>query len=157
MSPFDSGHATSRQVQHVPRHPDACVSGLAVPPSHPAASRSVWVRDFGPAPRSPDTNPSDVLHHTSNDEVRQEFSIVFTARPVTAEPTPSSESARVEWVPPNGLNDRGMHASMRKRLDHSLRGATEPSSTETWRPALPRAERQPQVQALHVHEPSHHV
>ena len=30
------------------------------------------------------TNPHHVIHYTSNNEVRQEFSIVFTARPVGA-------------------------------------------------------------------------
>jgi 8-oxo-dGTP pyrophosphatase MutT (NUDIX family) len=71
------------------------------------------------------TNPNHVLHYTSNDEVRQEFSVVFTARPVAGEPTPSSESSRVEWVPPENLHAHPMHASMRKRLDHYLSGKTE--------------------------------
>jgi 8-oxo-dGTP pyrophosphatase MutT (NUDIX family) len=72
------------------------------------------------------TNPNHVLHYTSNDEVRQEFSVVFTGRPVAGEPTPSSESSRVEWVSPEDLGNHPMHASMRKRLDHYLSGRTEP-------------------------------
>jgi 8-oxo-dGTP pyrophosphatase MutT (NUDIX family) len=72
------------------------------------------------------TNPNHVLHYTSNDEVRQEFSIVLTARPVAGQPTPSSESSRVEWVTPEKLDDHPMHASMRKRLAHYLSGRTEP-------------------------------
>ena len=72
------------------------------------------------------TNPSHVLHYTSNDEVRQEFSVVFTARPIAGEPTPSSESSRVEWVSPRDLDKHEMHVSMRKRLEHYLRGTTEP-------------------------------
>jgi 8-oxo-dGTP pyrophosphatase MutT (NUDIX family) len=72
------------------------------------------------------TNPNHVLHYTSNDEVRQEFSVVLTARPVAGQPTPSSESSRVEWVTPEKLDDHPMHASMRKRLAHYLSGRTEP-------------------------------
>jgi 8-oxo-dGTP pyrophosphatase MutT (NUDIX family) len=72
------------------------------------------------------TNPNHVLHYTSNDEVRQEFSVVLTARPVAGQPTPSSESSRVEWVTPKKLDDHPMHASMRKRLAHYLSGRTEP-------------------------------
>jgi ADP-ribose pyrophosphatase YjhB (NUDIX family) len=72
------------------------------------------------------TNPNHVLHYTSNDEVRQEFSIVFTARPLAGEPTPSSESSRVEWVAPGDWDDHPMHTSMRKRLDHYLSGKADP-------------------------------
>ena len=72
------------------------------------------------------TNPNHVLHYTSNDEVRQEFSVVFTARAVAGEPTPSSESSQVKWVSPEALKDHVMHVSMRKRLDHYLSGDTQP-------------------------------
>src|SRR5215475_2887940 len=41
------------------------------------------------------TNPRHVILYTSNGEVRQEFSIVFSARPVCGEPTPSDESPEV--------------------------------------------------------------
>jgi 8-oxo-dGTP pyrophosphatase MutT (NUDIX family) len=72
------------------------------------------------------TDPNHVLHYTSNDEVRQEFSVVFTARPLTGEPTPSSESSRVEWVSPEEMNQLQMDPSMRKRLTYFLSGQTEP-------------------------------
>lgn len=45
------------------------------------------------------TDPRHVIHYTSNDEVRQEFSIVLTGRPISGQPTPSSESSEVRWVP----------------------------------------------------------
>src|SRR3569833_1980131 len=44
------------------------------------------------------TDPRHVIDYTSNDEVRQEFSIVLTGRPVTGRPTPSSVSCVVRWV-----------------------------------------------------------
>jgi ADP-ribose pyrophosphatase YjhB (NUDIX family) len=41
------------------------------------------------------SDPRHVIHFTSNDEVRREFSVVLTARPVSGEPTPSTESSEV--------------------------------------------------------------
>jgi ADP-ribose pyrophosphatase YjhB (NUDIX family) len=64
------------------------------------------------------TNPRHVLEYTSNGEVRQEFSVVFTAQPVAGEPTPSDESSEVVWVAPADLANYHMHPSMRQRLDH---------------------------------------
>lgn len=64
------------------------------------------------------TDPNHVLHYTSNDEVRQEFSVVFTARPCGGQPRPSSESSQVEWVPLGKIDSLQMHPSMRKRLRH---------------------------------------
>jgi ADP-ribose pyrophosphatase YjhB (NUDIX family) len=45
------------------------------------------------------TNPRHVILYTSNGEVRQEFSIVFTARPAGGALRPSSESSEPHWVP----------------------------------------------------------
>jgi ADP-ribose pyrophosphatase YjhB (NUDIX family) len=64
------------------------------------------------------TNPHHVIHYTSNDEVRQEFSVVFTARPVGGELRPSSESAKPQWVARTAIPDLQMHPSMRQRIQH---------------------------------------
>lgn len=72
------------------------------------------------------TNPRHVMHYTSNDEVRQECSLVFAARPTGGEPTPSSESREVRWVAPDELGDYTMHPSMRQRLQHLLENRDEP-------------------------------
>jgi ADP-ribose pyrophosphatase YjhB (NUDIX family) len=45
--------------------------------------------------------PKHLIHYTSNDEVRQEFSILLTARPIAGEPTPSSESSEVHCAEPD--------------------------------------------------------
>jgi len=45
------------------------------------------------------SDPRHVILYTSDDEVRQEFSIVLTARALSGQPTPSSESSEVRWVP----------------------------------------------------------
>lgn len=63
------------------------------------------------------TNPGHVLHYTSNDEVRQEFSIVYHGRAVAKEADPDNESAEVVWVQPDQLDSIGpMHPTMRYRL-----------------------------------------
>jgi 8-oxo-dGTP pyrophosphatase MutT (NUDIX family) len=72
------------------------------------------------------TSPRHVIRYTSNDEVRQEFSIVFTARPVGGELRPSNESAEPQWVYPASLTGLQMHASMRLRIQHYLDKRTEP-------------------------------
>jgi ADP-ribose pyrophosphatase YjhB (NUDIX family) len=66
------------------------------------------------------TNPRHVILYTSNGEVRQEFSIVFTARPVGGELRPSSESAEPRWISPAAVPSLPMHQSMRQRIQHYL-------------------------------------
>ncbi|QSB14039.1 NUDIX domain-containing protein [Natronosporangium hydrolyticum] len=66
------------------------------------------------------TDPKHVIHYTSNDEVRQEFSVVFTARPTGGTPTPSSESREVHWVTLDQLDTLTMDPSMRMRINRYL-------------------------------------
>src|SRR4051812_34311668 len=66
------------------------------------------------------TNPRHVMEYTSNGEVRQECSLVFAARPIAGEPTPSSESSEVRWVPAGEVDRLRMHPSMRQRVTHVL-------------------------------------
>jgi 8-oxo-dGTP pyrophosphatase MutT (NUDIX family) len=61
---------------------------------------------------------------TSSPEVRQEFSVVFSARPVGGSPQTSSESARVEWVPADVIGDLRMTDAQRVRL-HEWRRVAE--------------------------------
>jgi 8-oxo-dGTP pyrophosphatase MutT (NUDIX family) len=72
------------------------------------------------------SDPGHVIHFTSNDEVRREFSVVVTARPVGGEPTVSSESSEVRWVPPGDLGGYKMGRAMRKRVDDYLSGTDTP-------------------------------
>lgn len=72
------------------------------------------------------TDPKHLIHYTSNDEVRQEFSIVLTARPVSGEPTPSSESSEVHWMAPDALDGLQMDRSMRTRIMDYLKGDGTP-------------------------------
>ena len=66
------------------------------------------------------TDPKHVIHYTSNDEVRQEFSVLFTARAVGGEVAASDESREVLWLAPDDLAGRPMHPSMRLRVRHLL-------------------------------------
>lgn len=68
------------------------------------------------------TDPRHVIHYTGNNEVRQEFPVVFTARYVSGEPTPSDESRDVVWVPRAEVDSLTMHRSMRQRIDAYLLG-----------------------------------
>ncbi len=72
------------------------------------------------------TSPAHVIRYTSNEEVRQEFSVVFTARPVSGQLTPSSESAEPGWVPVAAAADLPMHPSMRQRIQHYADGSLSP-------------------------------
>jgi ADP-ribose pyrophosphatase YjhB (NUDIX family) len=66
------------------------------------------------------SDPKHVLLYTSNGEVRQEFSIVLIARPLSGQPTPSSESSEVRWVPVSEVRDYTMDRSMRIRINDYL-------------------------------------
>ncbi len=72
------------------------------------------------------SDPKHVLLYTSNGEVRQEFSIVLTARPLSGQPTPSSESSEVRWVPVSEVRDYTMDRSMRIRIDDFLACKSSP-------------------------------
>ena len=69
------------------------------------------------------TDPRHVILYTSNGEARQEFSIVYIARPVAGVPTPSSESREVVWVAADAVDTLPMHRSMRLRISHYRSGS----------------------------------
>jgi ADP-ribose pyrophosphatase YjhB (NUDIX family) len=72
------------------------------------------------------TDPGHVMLYTSNGEVRQEFSIVLTARASGGRPTASSETSEVRWVPQGELGDYQMDPSMRLRVQHYLERRDRP-------------------------------
>lgn len=72
------------------------------------------------------SDPKHVILYTSDGEVRQEFSILLTARAIGGHPTPSSESSDVRWVPASELGEYRMDRSMRKRVDHYLERRDSP-------------------------------
>jgi ADP-ribose pyrophosphatase YjhB (NUDIX family) len=72
------------------------------------------------------TDPKHIIFYTSNGEARQEFSIVLRARATGGQPTPSSESTEVRWIPRSELANLQMDRSMRHRINHYLEGAATP-------------------------------
>jgi ADP-ribose pyrophosphatase YjhB (NUDIX family) len=72
------------------------------------------------------TDPRHIILYTSDGEVRQEFSVVFTARPIGGTPTPSSESRDVQWIPRDRIGQLTIDRSMRIRIDRFLSGETTP-------------------------------
>ena len=72
------------------------------------------------------SDPRHVILYTSNGEVRQEFSIVLTARALSGQPTPSSESSEVRWVPVSEVPGYTMDRSMRIRINDFLTPSKSP-------------------------------
>jgi len=72
------------------------------------------------------TDPKHIIFYTSDGEARQEFSVLFTARPTGGTPTPSSESREVVWVPREQILDLRMDRSMRMRVQHYLDDRPQP-------------------------------
>lgn len=66
------------------------------------------------------TDPKHVIHYTSDDEVRQEFTVVYRAEYVSGEPTASSETNHVKWVPTADVHTLTMHRSQRLRIQWAL-------------------------------------
>jgi 8-oxo-dGTP pyrophosphatase MutT (NUDIX family) len=66
------------------------------------------------------SDPRHVILYTSNGEVRQEFSIVLTARYLAGQPTLSSESSEVRWGPASEIDGYTMDRSMRIRINDFL-------------------------------------
>jgi ADP-ribose pyrophosphatase YjhB (NUDIX family) len=75
------------------------------------------------------SDPRHVILYTSNGEARQEFSIVLTARAVSGQPTPSSESSEARWVPEAELRGYTMDRSMRIRIEDFLSRSGSPVIT----------------------------
>jgi ADP-ribose pyrophosphatase YjhB (NUDIX family) len=72
------------------------------------------------------SDPRHVILYTSDGEVRQEFSILLTARLTGGHPTPSSETSDVRWVGIGELDNYGMDRSMRMRVNHFLERGNGP-------------------------------
>ena len=72
------------------------------------------------------TDPRHVILYTSDGEVRQEFSIVLTARVVGGDLRPGSESSQVRWVDEPDIGSLPMDRSMRLRIGHFLERRERP-------------------------------
>jgi ADP-ribose pyrophosphatase YjhB (NUDIX family) len=66
------------------------------------------------------TDPQHVILYTSNGEVRQEFSVVLTARAIGGQLSASSETSEARWVRLDEVATYQMDQSMRLRIGHLL-------------------------------------
>jgi len=66
------------------------------------------------------TDPAHVIHYTSNDEVRQEFTVVYRGENIGGHLMTSDESTRVEWMPIDRISALTMDPSQRKRIAWAL-------------------------------------
>ncbi|WP_030720696.1 NUDIX domain-containing protein [Streptomyces sp. NRRL S-237] len=71
------------------------------------------------------TDPRHVIAYDDG-EVRQQFSICFSARIVGGERRTSGESKEVAFLAPDELDGMRIHPSMRMRIDHGLAHRSEP-------------------------------
>jgi ADP-ribose pyrophosphatase YjhB (NUDIX family) len=66
------------------------------------------------------SSPRNVVEFTSNGETRQEFSILFTGRPVGGTITTSTESREVTWYAREDILTLPMTPAQRRRVQHFL-------------------------------------
>ncbi|MFI8005982.1 NUDIX hydrolase [Streptomyces sp. NPDC086010] len=71
------------------------------------------------------TDPGHVMAYDDG-EVRQQFSICFTARITGGALRTSSESKEVAFVDPGKLDELNIHPSMRMRIERGLSDQAEP-------------------------------
>lgn len=67
------------------------------------------------------SNPHHVMAYDDG-EVRQQFSMAFTARMLGGQLRPSDETSEVLFVKPDDLDQLNIHPSMRLRIKHVLEG-----------------------------------
>ena len=72
------------------------------------------------------SDPGHLIEYTSDGEVRQEFTTVFSAHLVGGKATLSSESSEVTWIDPKAIERVPMTESVRQRLRHHLAGGQAP-------------------------------
>jgi ADP-ribose pyrophosphatase YjhB (NUDIX family) len=69
------------------------------------------------------TDPKHIILYTSNNEARQEFSIVLKANILTGALTCSDESSDVKWIDPAEITGP-MQGAMRERIQDYIRGSS---------------------------------
>ena len=70
------------------------------------------------------TNPDHVVHISSNDEVRQEFAVIYHGHMTGGSPVENDEVTEIVWVVlANAARCEPMHPSMRYRIATFARGS----------------------------------
>jgi ADP-ribose pyrophosphatase YjhB (NUDIX family) len=68
------------------------------------------------------SDPKHVIAYDDG-EVRQEFSICFSARSTGGAPRTSDESKEVLWVHSESIRSLSIHETIMKRIEHALHGS----------------------------------
>jgi ADP-ribose pyrophosphatase YjhB (NUDIX family) len=71
------------------------------------------------------SSPRHVVEYADG-EVRQQFSVCFSGRPVSGIPTATDETSEVRFVEPGELEQIDIHPSIRLRIEHFIQHRTEP-------------------------------
>ncbi len=66
------------------------------------------------------SDPKHVIHYTSNNEVRQEFSILMTGQVISGQLAVSAESSDVRWMSPAEVTLLKLDRSMKLRISDYL-------------------------------------
>jgi len=67
------------------------------------------------------SDPDHIVEYTDG-EVRQEYEVTLIGHPVGGAPTANDEASAVRWVPPHDLDGLDIHPTMRRQIDHYLKG-----------------------------------
>jgi hypothetical protein len=72
------------------------------------------------------SGPRNVIEFTSDGEVRQEFSILFTGRPTGGAVKTNEESREVVWVDLSAVEELSMTPAQRRRVVRFLKSEGQP-------------------------------
>lgn len=67
------------------------------------------------------SDPAHIVEYTDG-EVRQEYEVTLTGRPIGGEPTANDEASDVRWVHPSQLERYDIHPTIRRQIDQYLQG-----------------------------------
>jgi 8-oxo-dGTP pyrophosphatase MutT (NUDIX family) len=70
------------------------------------------------------SDPAHIVAYTDG-EVRQEYELMFTGRPVVGEPTANDEASDVAWIHPDELGEFDIHGTQHRQINDYL-NATHP-------------------------------
>ncbi|MFJ2774308.1 NUDIX hydrolase [Streptomyces sp. NPDC087300] len=67
------------------------------------------------------SHPAHIVAYTDG-EIRQQFEVTYTGRPLSGKPTINDEADGVRWVHPDDLEALDIHPSMHEQIGHYLAG-----------------------------------
>jgi 8-oxo-dGTP pyrophosphatase MutT (NUDIX family) len=65
------------------------------------------------------SDPGHVVAY-GDGEIRQEYEVIFIARPISGAPRVNDEASEVRWVTPDDLRDLDIHPTQWRQLNHFL-------------------------------------